>query len=358
MAKDFYEILGVNKNASESDLKKAFRKASLKWHPDRWSDKSEKEKKEAEEKFKEISEAYDVLSDPDKRSRYDRFGENWDQVNQNSGFGGFDDMEEIMRNMSGGMFNDFFHGHQSQNRGPVQGQSIQMKYEININDIFNGVNKEIEVDVNVRCTKCNGTGGDSEPCQHCHGTGMYSQTQRTPWGVMTQQSPCPYCHGVGKIIKKKCTECNGTGIKKKTRKIKLNIKPFTPNGYVMKFTGMGYESKDPHGLNGDLLIQIVYNIDNNKYAIQGNSVYEKLGVPYYDCILGCIKKVKLPNGHEKTITIKPLSTNGDNIIVSGEGINNGNYIFIVNPELPKRSVLSKLDSKEKELLEKIQKLHK
>jgi DnaJ-class molecular chaperone len=126
----------------------------------------------------------------------------------------------------------------------------------------------------------------------------------------------------------------------------------------MRFTGMGYESKDPKGLNGDLIIQIIYNIDSNKYVIKGNTIYEKISIPYYDCILGCTKKVKLPNNKEKEITIKPLTNHGDNVILNGEGINGGQYIYVVEPELPKRTLSSKLSNEEKELLEKIKKLHK
>lgn len=356
MAKDYYKILGVNKDATADEIKKAYRKASLKWHPDRWADKSEKERKTAEDKFKEISEANDVLSDPDKRARYDQFGDNWEQMSQ-GGFGGFDDIGDFMRNMGGSMFNDFFNGGRRQNRGPQVGQTVQASYEIGINEIFNGLNTEFEVEVNGRCKTCNGTGGDSETCPHCHGTGMISTTQHTPFGMITQQSNCPYCHGSGKIIKNKCKDCNGTGIKKIKRKIKLNIKPFTANGHIMKFTGMGYESKDPHGLNGDLLIQVIYNIDTSKYAIQGNTVYEKIKIPYYDCILGTKINVTLPNNTKETIEIKPLSQEGDQIVLNNKGINGGKYIYIVSIDMPKRSISTKLNDKEKQLLEEIKKLH-
>lgn len=357
MAQDYYKILGIDKNATEDDIKKAYRKAAKEYHPDKFVGKSEKERKEAEDKFKEISGAYAVLSDKDKKAKYDQFGENWDKVGDGfDGFGGFD---SGFGGFSGfGDFMDDFFGHSHrQQKGPVPGNSVSMNYFIDINEIFNGVNKEIEIEVEARCPTCNGTGGDSETCSHCGGTGVITKTSRTAFGMVTQQSPCPYCHGLGRIIKKTCSDCRGTGIKKKTRKIKLNIKPFTPNGYQMKFTGMGYESKDPKGINGDLIIQVIYKIDNSKYVIQGNSIYEKIKVPYYNCILGTTMKVKFPNNKEKEITIKPFTTNGDNIILSGEGINGGQYIYVVEPELPKRSLSTKLSDKEKELLEKIKKLH-
>lgn len=352
MAKDYYKILGVNKDASQDDIKKAFRKASLKWHPDKWSDKSDKERTNAEEKFKEITEANDVLSDPDKRSKYDQFGENWEQASQ-GGFNGFEDIEDIMKHMGGGMFDFFNRGHNSrQNRGPQPGKDVQTQYEIGINEIFNGINKQIEIEVNGRCKTCNGSGGDVEVCSHCHGTGYQTQTHYTGFGTVTQQMMCPYCHGTGKIIKKKCKDCNGTGIRRIKRNINLNIKPFTPNGAIMKFTGMGYESQDPNGLNGDLLVQIIYNIDTSKYAIQGNNIYEKLKVQYYDALLGKELKITLPNNKQETIKIKPLSKEGDKIILNNKGINGGNYIYIISIEMP-----NNISSDEKKLLEKIKNLH-
>ena len=353
MAKDYYKILGVDKNADEAQLKKAYRKKSIEWHPDKWQDKSEAERKKAEEQFKLVAEAYDCLKDPDKRARYDQFGDNWEQMNQGGDFGGFGGFEDIMSRMSGGVFDDFFGGGRRQNRGPKPGQSVQTQYEIGINEIFNGLNTTFEFEVNGRCTKCNGSGGDSETCSHCHGTGNLTQTQHTPFGMITQQSMCPYCHGTGKVITKKCTECNGTGIKKIKRKVNLNIKPFVENGHIMKFTGMGYESKDPHGLNGDLLIQIIYNIDTSKYVVKGKTVYEKIKIPYYDVILGTKLNVTLPNNTKETIEIKPLSQEGTQIVLHNKGISGGDYIYIVSLQVPNKNIANN----EKELLNQIKQLH-
>lgn len=349
MAKDYYKILGINKNASQDEIKKAYRKAAIEWHPDKFNGKSDKEKKEAEERFKDIAEAHEVLSNPEKRKKYDQFGENWDKVNT-GGFGGF---EDIM----GDFGFDIFGRNKSQKpRGPIPGETITLNYFISIEEIFNGVNKKIKVNIDSRCPECNGTGGDVEECTHCNGTGYFVKRQQTLFGISTIQTTCPYCHGTGKIIKNRCHHCNN-GFVKKEREININIKPFVQNGYTMKYTGMGSESKDKNGLNGDLYIQVIYNVDKSKYVIQENNVYEKLYIPYYDCILGTDKKVILPNDKEKTITIKPLSINGDKVILPGEGINGGSYIFIIEPELPKRSLSNKLSDKEKELLQKIKKLH-
>ena len=362
MAKDYYKILGIDKNATDDQIKKAYRKAAVKWHPDRWTNKSEKERKNAEEKFKEAAEANEVLSNPDKRAKYDRYGENWDQMGGGFGSGGFSmDINDIIRRMQGGgsPFDDFFDNGfgRHQQRGPIPGQTVQYRYEVNINDIFNGLSKEIKINVKGRCKDCNGTGGTVEVCEHCHGTGMISNTQYTSFGMMTQQSPCPYCHGSGKIIKKKCNTCNGSGKIDITRNIKLNIKPFVRNGSTLKYTGMRYESNDKNGANGDLIIQIIYNIDQSKYRIEGNTVYEKINVPYYDCILGCEIKTKLPNNKEVTVNVKPLANDGDTVILANEGLNGGNYIFVISPQLPKRTISNKISDKEKELLKQIKKLH-
>ena len=356
MSKDYYKILGIDKNASEDDIKKAFKKGAIKWHPDRWSNKSEKEKENAEKNFKEINEANEVLSDPEKRKLYDQFGADWENVaNQGGGFDGFGDLGSFFRHMHSGM--DSFFGGRQQPQGPRPGQDVQVRYGISIEEIYNGCNKQIEVTVKGRCEECHGTGGDKEICSHCHGTGMITNVQRTAFGIIQNSSPCPYCHGLGSITKNKCHKCHGEGMVNLTRKIKLNIKPFTANGTNLKLTGMGYESKDDHGLNGDLYVNIYYDIDPNKYAINGNTVYEKIKIPYYDCILGTTKKVRLPNNTEEEITVKQYSSEGDQIILPGKGINGGKYIFVVSVDMPKRQLLKGISDKEKKLLKEIKKMH-
>lgn len=360
MAKDYYKILGVDRNASKDEIKKQFRKKSIEYHPDRQKDKSDKEKKEAEEKFKLIAEAWSVLGDDEKRKKYDQFGDNWEQMSGMQGGMG-PDIEEILRRMHRGFFDDsdFWPGYSNRkSQGPTPGQTIRVTYPLTIEEIYTGVKKEIEVPVKVRCKECNGSGGDVEECSYCHGTGAFIQTQNTPFGIIQQQSVCPYCHGTGKKMLKKCSKCGGTGFEDLKRRITLNISPFEKDGNTKKYTGMGYESKDPKGLNGDLLVQIIYKYDESKYAIQGNTIYEQISIPYYDAIIGCKKKVILPSKKEKEIEIKPLSQHGDQIILNREGISGGNYIYIISIELPKRSISNPLDKKEKELLEKIQKLHK
>lgn len=345
---DFYDILGVSRDASESDIKKAYRKAAVKWHPDRWSDKSDAEKQKAEEMFKEVAQANEVLSDPEKRSRYDKFGDNWDKV----GNGPDIDMSDIFSHF--GHFGDMFGFHSShrEDRGPEPGTTIQARISVDINDIFNGDTRELDIQIETRCPECHGKGGDVEICPHCHGNGMISETQWYGNMQITNQQPCPHCGGRGKIFKKRCSKCNGTGIQHTTKRIKVNIRPGIQNGEEIRFAGMGYESRDPRGKNGDIVVQCIYNIDPKKYAINGNNIYEKINIPYYDCIVGCTKEVTLPNGKKETITIKPYSQDGDNVTLYGKSINGGNYIFIIGIEMP-----TFVSSDEKELLNKIQKLH-
>lgn len=343
MNKDYYKILGVGRDASDSDIKKAYRKAAIKWHPDKWTSKSESEQKHAEEMFKSVAEAYDVLSDKDKRAKYDRFGENWDKI---ASEGEFDF----------GSFSDFFSTWGKNRRyDPEPGTSIKARINLDIKDIFCGTEKDLNVNVNVRCHECNGSGGDKETCPYCHGTGMITETQHFgPHQVFQTSRPCGHCNGQGFILKNACKSCNGTGFERKTRNVHVNIMPGTRNGQTYVYKGMGYESQDPSGKTGDLIVECVYNIDNNKYAIHGNDVYEKIDVPYYDCILGCDIDVTLPNGKKSKINIKQCSKSGDRSVLYNKGIGgNGNYIFIINATLP-----THISSEESKMLEKIKKLHK
>lgn len=350
---NYYDILGVSKNATDAEIKKAYRKAAVKWHPDRWSNKSKEEQKKAEEMFKQVAEANEVLSDPDKRSRYNRFGDNWDKVNTGGFSSSFDadgmDLGSFFRNMHHG-FSGF--GNFTQ-QGPEPGATIKARIYVDINDIFNGNTRELDVKVEVRCKDCHGSGGDKETCPHCHGTGyMRTRQQFGPNQFVETTRPCEHCGGIGYTFKKKCHTCKGEGVTYTTKRVTVNIPAGVRNSQTIKFAGMGYESKDPKGQTGDLIVECIYNIDNTKYAYDGYNLYENLSVPYYDCIIGTTKKVKLPNGKEYDITIKPHSQNGDKITLYNKGINGGNYVFYINNELP-----TNISKEEEQLLKEIQKLH-
>ena len=354
--KDLYEILGISKSASENDIKKAYKKLALKYHPDRQGGKSESEKKEAEEKFKEISWAYSILSDSEKRQRYDQFGITDDQQQMGGGF----DASEIFKHFMGGfggMFDNddddpfarfFGRGRRQQNRGPQQGQSLQINIPVSIEEICSGIDRDIEYDIQAKCSKCHGTGGEGvETCPHCHGTGMITDIQRTGFGIIQNSHPCQYCGGTGKTIKHKCSKCNGTGMEKKTVKVRIKQNPGFENDTQIYLNGKGYESKDG-GVNGDLLINLVYQYDTSKYQIQRN-IYEIIEIPYYDCILGCSKEVILPNKEKIKIKI-PEYSKDNTLINTNKWFGNMQYYYVIKIKMP-----TYIRNKEKELLEQIKK---
>ena len=221
MNKDLYAILGVSKNASDDEIKKAFRKLSLKYHPDRQGGKSDKEKKEAEEKMKEISAAWTVLSDPEKKRQYDMYG-TYDENMFNGNFD-FGDIFSHMNDMFSG-FGDFFgrgtNRNRNRNTGPIPGQTLKIQIPVSIDEILKGkIDRDVEYSIDVRCPNCNGEGGTGKKtCSHCHGTGMITETQRTPFGIIQNSHPCQYCHGEGTSLETVCSECHGTGFKRKIRR--------------------------------------------------------------------------------------------------------------------------------------------
>lgn len=371
MGKDYYNILGVDKNASDADIKKAFRELSKRWHPDRHANDTEAKKKEAEEKFKEIVEAYDVLSDKDKRAKYDRFGSA--DAPDMSGFGNFNgmDADDIINIFAGrahggfgggfGGFGDIFGRGRAQREEVIEpGTDKVFNMALSIEDIFNGTSKNLEYEVDIRCGHCNGQGGSGvTKCPYCK-DGMITETKFQGHAMMQTSYPCPYCHGTGKIVKEKCTHCNGTGFTKSKRKETINVLSGVLEGQAIRIEGAGNESKSPKGQNGDLIIQFVYKVDKSKYAIvnKGNGpvVYERVDIPYYDCILGADKKIELPNGKTVKYKVKENTKQDDTIVLSGEGINKNDYVLVVNITFVDYTF--KKSGKELSYLKDIQKLHK
>lgn len=354
MNKDLYNILGVDRGASDNEIKKAYKKLALKWHPDRQAGKTEAEKKEAEDKFKEISWAYSILSDPEKKQRYDQYGVTDDQQ-----MGADFNAEDLFSRFAsmfggGGGFENFFNmGGRSRTPQAEPGQSIRMGIPVSIEDLLNGIDREIEYDIEARCETCNGAGGEGvATCSHCHGTGMITETRRTGFGIMQNSHPCPYCNGTGQTISKKCTSCGGTGKKKKTVKVKVNLASGFSDGYEQMYRGMGYESKSKSAANGDLLLQFRYTFDTNKYRVNGQGIYEQIEVSYYDCILGKNLEQTLPNGTKTNISIKEYSDTGT-IVFSGKQFGRLKYYYVVKVKMPKY-----LKQEEKDILSKIQEFNK
>lgn len=264
MAKrDYYEVLGVEKTASDSEIKKAYRRLAMKYHPDKNQDN-----KEAEDKFKEASEAYEVLSDSAKRQRYDQFGHAG--VENSFGSGGFSwdnfthasDFEDIFGGF-GGIFETLFGGRggfgggrrsQRDNRG----EDLQISISLTLEEIAKGVDKKIKINVKDTCKTCNGSGsedGNTETCSQCHGTGQVMQTTRSLFGHMQTVVTCPSCNGQGKIIKKKCNVCNGEGREPKTKTMNVHIPAGVSEGQYIRLRGQGNAGMRG-GSNGDILVLI------------------------------------------------------------------------------------------------------
>lgn len=263
MAKrDYYEVLGVDKNASEEEIKKAYRKKAIQYHPDK-----NPGDKEAEEKFKEAAEAYDVLSDPQKRQRYDQFGHaGVGGASQSGGFGGGMSMEDIFS-----QFGDIFGGHfgsfggfggfggQRGGRRVNRGSDLRVKVKLSLKDIATGVEKKIKVKKYVACSHCHGTGAEgsdgTKTCDTCKGSGVVTRIANTILGQMQTQTTCPTCGGEGKVIVKKCTNCNGEGIVRDEEVITINIPAGVAEGMQLSMNGKGNAARQG-GINGDLLILV------------------------------------------------------------------------------------------------------
>ena len=268
--RDYYEVLGVSKTSTPDEIKSAYRKAALKWHPDKWVNGTDDEKKTAEENFKEASEAYSVLSDENKKARYDRYGfAGMDGGSAGGGFSGFGDFDlnDILNSVFGrgfdfgGFSGGFGFGGGGNSRGGTvkqRGANLRVKVKLNLQEIAHGTKKKIKVSKYVACTHCHGSGsedGSTETCPTCHGRGQVVQTVNSFFGQMQTASVCPTCGGRGTVIKKKCTHCGGEGIMKGDEIIDIDIPAGVGEG--MQLTVRGKGNAGPHnGVNGDLLVLI------------------------------------------------------------------------------------------------------
>lgn len=336
--KDYYDILGVSRDASEDDIKRAYKKIMLKYHPDRMGNKSDKEKKEAEEIVKSANEAYETLSDPQKKQEYD-----------NPGFGsGFNP------------FADFF-GHNRSN-GPswhtedyrdLRGKNCEGKLNVDISDFyFRGI-KSVAYLKDFRCNVCNGEGGTGvKVCSHCNGTGMVTESK---WqGNMFFQSshPCSYCNGKGKTVEHKCAACSGTGFIGKLVNEEIDLSRI-PLEYLLKdgiridVGQLGSESKSINGANGELYITVQHTYDHNKYHIDNyGNVEGKEDIDWKDVMLGSKIEINLPGNQKMRITLPECSEVGKKLRIKGNGIDGHDYTMIVNPVFPK-----KLDKETKKAIE-------
>ena len=362
MAKrDYYEVLGVSKTATDDEIKKAYRKIAIKYHPDR-----NPGNKEAEEKFKEAAEAYDVLHDQQKRQQYDQFGFNAPGGGFGDG-GGFSSMDDIFS-----MFGDIFGGHGgggfggfggfgggggARRKPQYRGADLRMKVSLTLQEVLTGTTKKFKVKKDVACQHCHGTGAEagsgSETCPTCHGSGVVSRTVRTMLGMMQTQSECPTCHGEGTVIKNKCTECGGTGIVKGEEVVEVKIPAGVAEGMVVNVPGKGNAGQH-NGISGDIQVYITEE-PNDTFVRDGNDVIYNLLLDFPTAVLGGEVEIPTIDGGKVKIKVEPGTQPGKTLRLRGKGLpsvpgyGNGTGDLVVNISV---YVPKTLSSDEKKAIEK------
>ncbi len=315
--RDYYEVLGLQKGASADEIKGAYRKAALKWHPDRWVNGSEAEKKTAEEKFKEASEAYSVLSDPEKKARYDQFGFAGTQGAGAPDFGGFD-LNDLFRSAFGGSFSggfgfdDLFNmfsgrGSRSQGSRTARGKDLQVTVNLTLEEIATGCQKEITIERSRACHVCGGRGtqnaSDVKTCPTCHGTGQVQNVAGGGWFRQISTTVCPNCKGSGKIVSNPCGSCRGTGVERVRETLKVNIPAGVADGMQITLQGEG-DTGANGGTNGDLYV-LIHEVPHSHFRRDGNNLFYTRVISVTDAILGteiiipCLdgpQRMKLPAG--------------------------------------------------------------
>ena len=353
MAKNYYNILGVDKGATDDQIKKAYRKAALKYHPDKNAGN-----KEAEEKFKEAAEAYDVLSNKEKRSNYDRFGTADGNPFGGGGFGGgnsqyghgfnMDDIFSQFGDIFGNSFNQRYGGRQRQNRG----SDLRIKITLSIEEILKGATKKIKYKRQDKCNTCDGKGGTNvRDCLVCSGSGQRVVVQNTPFGQMRQQTTCPDCKGSGKQITNKCNDCHGDGTKLKEEVVEIDVPVGVSAGMQLNMKGYGNHTRD--GVPGDLHI-IIDELREFYFKRDQNNLIVEKDISVVDAIIGAHLKVKTAHG-ELPISIDPGTQNGRTIRISGKGVPDinlglGDLFVIINVKIP-----TEISLDEKYQLEKLKK---
>jgi molecular chaperone DnaJ len=354
MAKrDYYEILGVARNAGDDEIKKAYRKLAIKYHPDKNPDD-----KSAEEKFKEAAEAYEVLSNAEKRQRYDQYGHaGVGSSAAGGGYGGggmnMDDIFSQFGDIFGGGFGGGFSsggGGRRVNRG----SNLRIKVKLNLHEVAHGVEKKLKVTKHVACGTCKGSGaknGNYETCKICGGTGVQTRVQQTILGAMKTQTTCSACHGEGKIIKEKCPTCHGDGIVRGEEVISVNIPAGVAEGMQLSMSGKG-NAAPRGGINGDLLI-LIEEEEHPELKREGNNLIYHLYISFPDAALGTQVEIPTIDGKVK-IKIDPGTPGGKMLRLKAKGIpdingyGKGDLLVDVNIHTP-----SSMSAEEKKLMENL-----
>ena len=361
--RDYYEVLGVGKNANADEIKKAYRKAAIKYHPDK-----NPGDKEAEEKFKEAAEAYDVLSNPDKRARYDQFGHaGMSGAAGAGGFGGFSgggfSMEDIFSQFGdifGGHFSGGFSGFSGSGRGQRsqrvnKGSDLRVRVKLTLAEIAKGTTKKLKISKLVACDKCGGSGAkDSNAystCPTCNGSGYVTRVESTFFGRMQTQGVCPTCGGTGKVITSKCDKCGGEGVVRGEEVVEIRIPAGVGEGMVLTVAGKGNAARQG-GVNGDLLV-VIDEERNPELVRDGNDLIHNLNITVPTALLGGSVEIPTVDGRVK-IKIDPGTHAGKVLRLRGKGLpdvngyGTGDLLVVVDITVP-----AKLSAEEKRLVEQL-----
>jgi molecular chaperone DnaJ len=359
--RDYYEVLGVEKNADADTIKKAYRKAAIKYHPDK-----NPGDKDAEEKFKEAAEAYDVLSNEDKRARYDRFG----HAGMNGpgggagGFGGFggaggfsmDDIFEQFGDIFGGTFGGFGGGRSRGGRQRVnRGSDVRITVRLTLKEIAEGVTKKLKLNKVIACEKCGGTGAKDKSafttCTQCGGSGYVITVQNSFFGRMQTQSVCPTCQGEGRVIKDKCPHCHGEGTERGDKVVEVKIPAGVAEGMALTLQGMGNAARHG-GISGDLIV-VIKEESHPDFERQGNNLVHNLSISVTTAILGGDAEVPTIDGRVR-ISIDPGTQSGKVMRLRGKGLpdvngrGRGDIIVVVDVVIP-----TTLNKEERKLVEQL-----
>lgn len=358
---DYYETLGVSRDADKEDIKQAYRRLARKYHPDVNKEPG------AEERFKEINRAYEVLSEPEMRARYDRFGEAG-VSGAGAGAGGFQQDFGDFGGFAADIFESFFSGFgggmgtqtASRKRGPARGDDLRLDLKLEFREAVFGGEKEIRISHLETCNTCEGSGAKPgtrpRTCTTCNGQGQVRRAARTPFGSFTQVSVCPTCNGTGQMIEEKCETCGGRGQRQENKKLKITIPAGVDNGTRLRVTGEG-DSGQRNGPAGDLYVYLYVNEDA-EFHREGINILSTLKVSYIQALLGSRIEINTVDDQLQELLVPPGTQPGTVLTLEGKGVPKlgnpvarGDHLITIKVDIP-----TKLGTEERELLEKIAKI--